>query len=205
MQGEYVFLLLAVLFFAYTLFKKIKIGWYVRWSEGVPKRPTLQGEGWYIDFPTSGHLNDVLLHVPFTKKKFLKGAKSITVRGNIVGGGFVTMENFDPNTNPPTATLMLQRRNDRPVLPEQDPKYMTYRWYSSQMIPLAAGEFEMTFPLNASDMGGVMGSHDPNAFEDAISDLLGFGIVFGSAGGRAHGVRTSESGRFTLSSYRINR
>lgn len=202
---EYMLPVIGLLLFAYTQRKKMLMGWHVRWSQGVPKRPTKQGEGWYIDIPTQasgGHLNDILFHVLFTKKKFLKGAKSITLRGSITGDGFVTMENFDPATHPPTATLILQRRND---LPRDEEKYMTYRWYSKEMIPLRAGEFNVTFPLNSKDMGGIMGSHDADKFDEAINDLLGFGLGFGSAGGRAHGVCTATSARFTLHSYTINR
>ena len=211
MHFSYWFLLFALALFAYTFIKRIETGWHVRWSQGTPKRPAIDGSGWSIEVPMQGrgHLNDVLFHFKRSilnilrfRGESLKGAKSITIRGHITGDGFTIMENFDPATHPPTATLMLQRYGDKP---RDEPKYWVYRLYSREMIPLQAGDFEMTIPLTVDSFTAVKGKPDAAQFAKALDSLLGFAIVFGSAGGRAHGVCTSTAARFTLRSFTINR
>lgn len=64
------FLLLAlgVALFAYSRSRKIKKGWHILWSAGVPKQPAMAGAGWAIDVPNApGHLNYVQNFTPPTE------------------------------------------------------------------------------------------------------------------------------------------
>lgn len=180
---EILLVILAAAIFAYVHWRKQKRGWHILWSAGVPKRPTAAGNGWHIDFPNApGHLN----YVQWFKAHKLAG--SITARFTITGGGFVAPEYGFPAS----LGLIIQRKGER--------GQMDYRWFSDMAHLLEAGEATVTVPLTVEHWGDVMGGRDPAAFAAALADVESIGFVFGSAGGRGHGVHALEPSRITLHS-----
>ena len=160
------------------------------YSQGMPERPTPQGNGWYFDFPTVPHIHVHALQ--WFDAPSLRNVKAIEIRFSITGGDFVPQE-F--NNKPALLTLCFQRSGDDW---SAQGKMETYRWYSRKTVPLKAGEFVMTVPMDISEWGAVMSSRDPAAFADAIFEMDNVSLGFGAAGGRAHGVYARQPSRFTL-------
>lgn len=180
------FFLFAIAAFAWVHHRKKKRGWNIMWSEGVPKKPTAEGDGWVIELPNApGHLNYVQNFSPPS----LKGKTQLVARFKIEGSGFARV---DPDTDPtPSLGLIIQRKGDRGT-------DMGYRWFSHAALPLEVGEFTIAVPLNISEWGDVMGGNSEAAFAAAMEDVESIGVVFGSAGGRGHGVFTTEQARVRL-------
>ena len=182
---------LAVVLLLYYRSKRRLTGWHIMYSPGMPDRPTMQGDGWHFDFPTdpASHVH----YVQWFKPPSPVGA--LTARFTVTGSGFVPQEFPDRAA---TVSLLLQRRGDdwtaRGAM-------QSYRWYSSEVVTLAAGEFELTVPLDVAFWGDVNGFKDPVAFAATLADLDNIGLVFGSAGGRGHGVYATEPARFAFSSF----
>ena len=167
-----------------------KSGWRMEHSPGA-KPLVMQGAGWFFDFPAvpTGHVH----YVQWFDPPPLVGAEHITVRFRVTGGGFVPQE--FPDGRPATVSLLIQRKGDNW---SADAKTKSYRWYSSEAQQLAAGDYQMTVPLDVSAWGDVYNGKDANAFADAVRNVDNIGLVFGSAGGRGHGVYATQPSRFTL-------
>lgn len=170
--------------------------WQIRYSPGMPKAPIVQGSGWHFDFPTtpSSHVHYVQ---DFRPPAMLVG-QTMTVRFRIEGAA-----RFIPQESPAqkaTVSLLIQRKGDDW---SAKGKYQSYRWYSGEQVTLAQGEYALSVPLTAESWGDVYGGHDARAFADAIADCENVGLVFGSAGGRGHGVYATSAARFTLIEMRI--
>jgi hypothetical protein len=148
-------------------------------SVGMPASPTMQGTGWYFDFPPNGSVHAVQgFGVPVPT----------SLRYTVTGSGFTPTEYPD---RPALVGLCLQRRGDDW---SGKGKYQGYRWYHS-LGPLRAGEFSVAVPLDPSAWADVQGQQGPG-FAETLADLDNVALVFGHASGFAHGV--SGSGRFTL-------
>jgi hypothetical protein len=63
---------------------------------------------------------------------------------------------------------------------------------------LAEGEHELTVPLTVAHWGDVFNGQDAAAFAAAIRDVDNIALIFGSDGGRGHGVYATQPSRFTL-------
>ena len=165
-------------------------GWQIRFSPGMPSKPPMLGQGWYFDFPTnpSSHVHYVQRFNP----PRLQAGAVLVARFRITGGAFVPQE-FP--TKPATVTLIIQRKGDDWSAVG---KMASYRWYSAKMVELAAGEHTLSVPLTATDFGDVYGGHDATAFAEALANAESIGLVFGSAGGRGHGVYAQMPSRFTM-------
>lgn len=179
---EIVILLFAVALFAYmAYFRKIKKGWHVLWSEGVPKRPKVEGAGWSLDFPQwPGHVN----YVQWFQPPKLKGQVSTSF--TVEGSGFVA-DGYPGE--PAVVSLIIQRKGDKG-------KDMAYRWYSRLPVTLRDGSFRLDVPLIVEHWYDVMGGQDADAFAAALEHAESIGLVFGAPGGRGHGVY--GGGRFVL-------
>lgn len=153
-------------------------GWRIMWSRGVSL--VKQGAGWSIAVTPRSSLHYV---------QNFGGSVPATIRLRVEGS--FTAPEFGL---PATAGLLLQRKGDNGSAAG---KYEDYRYFSDLAIPLTEGEHVVTVPpLTVEHWGGVMGGRDPAALRAVLGDLESFGIVFGSAGGRGHGV--TGTGRITL-------
>lgn len=153
-------------------------GWRIMWSRGVSL--VKQGAGWSIAVTPGSSLHYV---------QNFGGRVPATIRLRVEGS--FTAPEFGL---PATAGLLLQRRGDNG---SGVGKFEGYRYFSGLAIPLTEGEHVVQVPpLTVEHWGGVMGGRDPTALRAVLDDLESFGIVFGSAGGRGHGV--TGTGRVTL-------
>lgn len=168
----------------------VRKGWRINYSTGFPATPTPQGAGWFIDFPVGpqAHLHYVQWYAP---PKLIVGM-TLSVRFKIEGSGFVPIEFPD---KPATVTLMVQRRGDDLSAAG---KYASYRWFSKATVTMADGEFTLSTPLDVEVWKDVYTGKDPELFRQALADAENIGILFGSAGGRGHGVYVTAPARFTL-------
>lgn len=158
------------------------------YSPGMPSHPVPQGKGWYFDFPLDPrfHVHYVQLFNPPRLGSYIEIAFSVT------GGPFVPQAYPD---KPALVSLMIQRKGDdwSAVGPMQ-----AYRWFSKAALPLEAGEHKLTVPLEVEAWGDVYGGQDPQAFADTLKNLDNIAVIFGSNGGRGHGVYATQPSRFTL-------
>ena len=192
MTSAAVFIVVAILVMAALLLRKHRgvFGpeWRIGYSPGMPNTPVMQGSGWYFDFPTdpASHVH----YVQWFKPPALVG--SLYVKFTVTGGGFIA-----PRYPGETAvvSLLIQRKGDDWTA---QGKYQGYRWFSSAIVTLADGQFEITAPLNVASWSDVEGGRDPAAFAEAIRNVENVGLVFGVSGGRGHGVYATEPSRFTL-------
>ena len=150
-------------------------------SRNMPSSPTIEGDGWYVDFPAApGSLNYVQWFSP------PKLGESLTLRYR-VGGGPVTAQEY-PEAG--TVSLIIQRKGD-------NWRSAGYRWWAG-MFPLTPGEHSVTVPLTVEHWGDMLGTPDAEAFAATLRDTWNIGVAFGSPGAPTHGVY--GSGRFTLRS-----
>lgn len=174
-----------------------KAGWHIgpdirgtNYSVGMPKQPQPIGNGWRISFPTNPnhHVHYVQLFSP----PALVGRSEITARFSVTGGGFVPQEY---PSKPALVSLLIQRKGD-------DwgglGAMQSYRWFSNLTVPLEAGEFEITVPLAVEAWGDIYGAKDPALFAAALREAENVAIIFGSDGGRGHGVYATQPSTFTL-------
>lgn len=166
-------------------------GWIIEHSEGTPKRPTVNGAGWFVDIPLIGQ--GFIGSIKWYDEPALRVGSTIRLHGRIVGSGKVIAREYPDRQA--TATLIVQRKDDQETGRGQ---YETYRQYSAKMIPLVEGPFDMTVTLAHDQFGGVMGSHDAEAFAETMKEALCLQIGMGSAGGRAHSVHADGPVRFYL-------
>lgn len=175
------------------------------YSVGMPAAPfPTRGGGWTFDFPApdvdAGHVH----YVTF-RPGSLRGKSRIVVRYRIdaaPGARFVAKEYPDRTA---TVALYMQRRGDSWTAKGG---YRYYRWYApvATMRALAPGEAEMSVRLDDPNWSSVMAdraSGNRAAMAAALDDMGRIGLVFGSAGGRGHGVFATAPARFTLLSFRI--
>ncbi len=179
------------------------------YSLGMPLHP-LPGRGlsWFFDFPLApdrqgrgGHVH----YVTFDPGS-LAGKTKISVRYRIdaaPGVRFVPQE-FPDRTA--AITLYLQRRGDNWTA--KGP-YDFYRWYApaTSMQTIEPGVHEITMRLDDPHWGSVMGGQsgaNVRAFHEALEQTSRIGLVFGSKGGRGHGVYATGPARFTMLSFHIS-
>lgn len=169
------------------------------YSVGMPARPATQGQGWAFDFPTnpSQHVH----YVQWFNPPSLVGKREIRIRYRITGGGFVPQESDKPGNDVSSIArigLLIQRRGD-----DWGEAKEAYRWFSLAGDDLAAGEFELAVPLTPDHWKSTLGKGTPGQFTTATHDLDNIAILFGSNGGRGHGVYAKQPSRFTLLSIAI--
>lgn len=163
--------------------------WSINWSSGFPKSPPATATGWKIDFPAGlHHLN----YVQWYKAPKLREGMTVVVRLRVTGGPFTFLEN---PTQPATATLLIHRKQDNMMSPG-------YRYYSKAMIPMTPGDHELRVPLTIDHWGDVLAAPTQDGFVQAMKEMESFGIIFGGAGGRGHGV--SGTGSVELLSLSFN-
>ena len=60
------------------------------------------------------------------------------------------------------------------------------------------GAYQLSVPINIDSWFDVYGGQSAALFMEALNDLENIGILFGSAGGRGHGVCAVTPSTFTL-------
>lgn len=199
MEGAWVIFIIVVLIVAAVFFKSHKKknaprgresskDWSINWSTGFPKTPTMRGVGWKIDFPTGPQAH--LHYVQWYKPPALREGMSLTAMIEVVGGPFTAIE-FPQN--PAMITLMVQRKGDK-----MTEGFINYRWFSDETIPMTPGQHTMTWVLSVENFGDVYGGRDVESFRKALAEAESVGILFGSAGGRGHGVYAQAPGSVEL-------
>jgi len=172
------------------------------YSVGMPAQPSpARGGGLSMDFPLAGEGQVDALTTAIAP---LANARQITIRYRIdaaPGTRFVPDEQPD---QPATVSLYFQRRGDSW---SGRGRYESHRWYSPDhaVVPLADGEYTITVRLDEvwSNVQGRPSNQVPGAYQAALDDTARFGIAFGTAGRRSHGVYATGPARFTLLAFDI--
>lgn len=171
-------------------------------SPGMPAAMDETRAGPVFDFSTSPRAH---VHYVTRPTSSLEGARSITLKYRIdarPGTRFIAQQHPEKT---PGITLYFQRRGDNWTAKRQ---YETYRWYAdiSTMAPVTPGTHKVTVRLDDKwkAVGRTTNDGNPRAFEDALRNAGRVGFVFGSAGGRGHGVYATAPARFTLLDFRVN-
>ena len=166
-------------------------GWYIgpiangrNYSENMPATPTLQGNGWYIDFPASGGVDAVVN----TSPPSLVGAKSLVVNYSVTGSGFLAA---GESNVPGRVGICIQRRGDNW---SGSGKYQQYRLYGQDRPLLVAGEGTFTASVWTDVKGQVV---EQSVVDGVLADLDNYAIVFGGSFA-SHGVYSTEASRFYL-------
>lgn len=165
-------------------------GWWINYSTGYPERPTTQGSGFTFDFVVGpqAHIHYVQNYNP----PRLRLDDDLVIDFTIEGDGFVPVEYPE---KPALVTVMIQRRGDNMGAQGE---YASYRWFSNATIRMEPGRWKIAVPLDVSQWGDVFGGKDARLFKEALNDVSSVGILFGSAGGRGHGIYAKNTARFTL-------
>ena len=171
------------------------------YSRGMPLRPTESraGASFAIPGPTAadGHVHYVTM-----RTGPLEGARRIVLRYRIdaaPGTRFVPQES--PQL-PATLSLYFQRAGDGWTMRQPD-----WRWYAptARTMPLAPGTHTVSIGLDEDwiAMTGPGARANPGGFRAALAQTARVGFVFGSEGGRGHGVYATAPARFTILDFRI--
>lgn len=154
-------------------------GWRINWSRGLPPAPTPQGAGWAIDVPTGASLHYVQRY-----GGSLREGQALTLRLRVTGQ-FVAPE-FG---NPANASILLQRKGD-------SGRESGYRYCSRVSMPLTEGEHALTVTVDAAHFKDVLA--ETGQLGRVLAELESVGVMFGSDGGRGHGVQAPSGGRVEL-------
>lgn len=171
------------------------------YSRGMPLRPDegRAGPSFAIPGPTAsqGHVHYVTMPTGP-----LEGARRITLTYRIdaaPGTRFVPQEWPDRRA---ILSLYFQRAGDGWTMRQPD-----WRWYAprNRVVPLAPGKHTVTIGLDEDwiAMTGPSARTNPRGFAEALADTARIGFVFGSDGGRGHGVYATAPARFTILDFRV--
>ena len=171
------------------------------YSRGMPLRPeqARAGPSFIIPGPNAanGHVHYVTLPT-----RPLKGASRITLTYRIDAP---PETRFVPQESPQlqaTLSLYFQRAGDGWTMRQPD-----WRWYAptNRVVPLAPGTHTVSIGLDEDwiAMTGPSASSNPRGFAQALADTERVGFVFGSEGGRGHGVYATRPARFTILDFRV--
>lgn len=171
------------------------------YSRGMPLRPDggRQGPSFEIPGPTAA---DGHVHYVTVPTRPLEGARAIALRYRIdaaPGTRFVPQES--PQL-PATLSLYFQRAGDGWTTRQPD-----WRWYAptNRTMPLKPGTHTVRISLDEDwiAMTGPGAHANPRGFAEALADTARVGFVFGSEGGRGHGVYATAPARFTILDFQV--
>lgn len=174
------------------------------YSVNMPLRPAPTPEGWQFRFPApdaaAGHVH----YVTFDPGS-LRGKSRITLRYRVDGARGVRFVPQEFPDRPATVSLFLQRRGDSWTARGA---YEHFRWYAPihAVQEIEPGVHEMSVRLDDPRWTSVQGKQAAGnraAFDQALANIERAGLVFGSQGGRGHGVFATAPARFTLLDFTI--
>jgi hypothetical protein len=176
------------------------------YSVKMPLRPTaIPGGGWYFDIPSPSAAAGHVHYVTFNHGS-LTGKTRIVLRYRLemAEGVQIVPAKEQPGTFPSILTLYFQRRNDNW---SGTGTFEAYRWWatSASVMPLTAGEHEISVPLDAgwTAVGSSSASTNPKGFRDAVRDAERVGFTFGGGDGYGHGVYATGRARFVVTSFQV--
>lgn len=182
-----------------------EIGPFIRgknYSVGMPVHPQQAHDGTRFTIPGPTAANGHVHYVTMATRP-LAGARRITLTYRIdaaPGARFVPREVPDQQA---TLSLYFQRAGDRWTV-----RYPDWRWYSpaNRLVPLAPGTHTISIGLDEDwvAMTGPSAHANRQGFKRALSETARVGFVFGSAGGRGHGVFATRPARFTILDFWID-
>lgn len=171
------------------------------YSEGMPPRPMLHGDGWCFDFPQSPrHVNALTF-----KHGSLAGKSTITLRFRIeMAEGVKIVPKEAPDwPRPATLSLYFQRAGDDW---SGNGKYETYRWFSGPAQELVAGEHVFSMPFSA-EWGAIRSSSNTSnvsAFREAMDNAERIGFGFGGGPiSKVHGAHATGAARFVMTGFEV--
>lgn len=171
------------------------------YSVNMPLRPTATRAGPSFEIPgpsaAEGHVHYVTIPT-----RPLDGAKRIVLRYRIdaaPGTRFVAQES---PALPATLSLYFQRAGDGWTTRQPD-----WRWYAptNRTMRLQPGTHTVSIGLDEDwiAMTGPAAHANPRGFAEALAQTQRVGFVFGSEGGRGHGVYATAPARFTILDFRV--
>jgi len=172
------------------------------YSVGMPLTPNPERRGWSFEFPypdeRAGHVHYVTFrHGP------LAGASRIVMRYRIDAAPGARFVPRAYPSYPATVSLYFQRAGDS----WSGKRHPFHRWYAPRhtMRELAPGEYEVSVSLSDPEWASIYqpATASPESFRAALAETDRVGFVFGSDGGRGHGVFATAPARFTLISFRV--
>ncbi|HVL39843.1 MAG TPA: hypothetical protein VM328_10685 [Fimbriimonadaceae bacterium] len=166
------------------------------YSKNVPATPTQNGEGWYIDLPTSDGV-----HYVTHRYGSLSGKSKMTIRYRIeMADGVKIVPSTDPSGPAIGPTLYFQRKGD-------DWRTDGWRWWAtfSSPVPIVAGEFEVTAPLDGpwTSVNTKTATANPVDFANAKANAERVGFTLGGGTGFGHGVYATGPARLVVTSFTI--
>lgn len=171
------------------------------YSYRMPLRPdeSRDGPSFAIPGPTA---EDGQVHYLTVPTRPLQGARRIALTYRIdaaPGTRFVPQES---PALPATLSLYFQRAGDGWTARQPD-----WRWYApaNRTVPLRPGTHTVSIGLDEDwvAMTGPGAWANPRGFAAALADTARVGFVFGSEGGRGHGVYATAPARFTILDFRV--
>lgn len=171
------------------------------YSQRMPLRPddSRAGPSFAIPGPTAAQGSVHYLTVPTGP---LRGARAIVLTYRIdaaPGTRFVPRES--PQL-PATLSLYFQRAGDGWTVSQPD-----WRWYApaNRTMLLRPGTYTVRIGLDEDwvAMTGPGAHANPRGFAEALAATARVGFVFGSEGGRGHGVYATAPARFTILDFRV--
>lgn len=172
------------------------------YSVGMPLSPSPSRQGWSFEFP---YPNEQAGHVHYVTRLSgpLSRASKIVLRYRIDAAPGTRFVPREYPSYPAMVSLYFQRGGDS----WSGKRHPYHRWYSPEGATrrLAPGEYEVTASLRDPNWFALYSpaSAASEAFVEALANAERIGFVFGSDGGRGHGVYATAPARFTLISFRV--
>lgn len=172
------------------------------YSVNMPRTMFETREGPAFEFPHStkanGHVHYITVPI-----RSLEGASGITMTYRIDADRDVRFVAQERPALEATMSLYFQRAGDR-----WTSKYPRHRWYAptSRTMPLAPGTHTVSISFDEPWIAMMGGDNRafPREFDAALANAMRVGFVFGSEGGRGHGVYATGPARFTVLDFRID-
>lgn len=171
------------------------------YSRGMPLRPSVSraGPSFEIPGPTAA---DGHVHYLTIATRPLEGARRIVLRYRIDAGPGTRFVPQESPQLPATLSLYFQRAGDGWTMRQPD-----WRWYAptNRTVLLAPGTHTVSIGLDEDwiAMTGPAAHANPRGFRAALAETARIGFVFGSEGGRGHGVFATAPARFTILDFRV--
>lgn len=192
-----------ILWFLYLVYAYF--GWIIgpmvkgkNYSQGLPLRPERVGSGWRFTLEPGDQVDGV------TRNCWGLPPSAIRLRFRVSGDPATRLQAYEFPDRPASLTVFFQRRFDNW---SGRGDYETYRWYTRKLYPLVLEEdLIVEVPLTPEHWKAVQstrGDQAPDKFNEAREKAWRVGVVFGTAGGRSHGVITDKPVRFELLEWEV--